>query len=267
MANASATEAVNISEIEHNLGVLSSANLQTAKIIINSDGFVAWRSLWPRGGTEVESEAAWSSNREQFHFLTAFLEAKFPTGTLLQIYATTAGTISLQSSDAIAPVLVQIIIAHDELPLSTSYDRNVSNPLLLPEIVGMVVDNVHMVPDLLSCACVNGTWSVAALKKLYKGSLNDMQFRTPDIGSLNCLFVASRERNIGFVKHLLLSPESPAIDEAALPDTTRLVCTEKCGALRLRLTSAELLLRPQGEGLASLTIPFEIEGSRLVAHF
>ncbi|KAH6668472.1 hypothetical protein B0J14DRAFT_566988 [Halenospora varia] len=54
MANASATEAVNISEIEHNLGVLSSANLQTAKIFINS----AWRSLWPRGGTEVESEAS-----------------------------------------------------------------------------------------------------------------------------------------------------------------------------------------------------------------
>ncbi|KAH6668262.1 hypothetical protein B0J14DRAFT_600234 [Halenospora varia] len=141
MANASATEAVNISKIEHNLGVLSSANLQTAKIFINSDGFVAWRSLWPQGGTEVESEASrvlrglpTENNftyvkarsllpREIVYnkFLTAFLEAKFPTGTLLQIYArqaTTAGTISLQSSDAIAPVLVQIIIAHDELPLS-----------------------------------------------------------------------------------------------------------------------------------------------------
>ncbi|KAH6719408.1 hypothetical protein BKA61DRAFT_630062 [Leptodontidium sp. MPI-SDFR-AT-0119] len=145
--------------------------------------------------------------------------------------------------------------------MTTIYDRNVSNPLLLPEIVGMVVDNVHMVPDLLSCACVNGIWSVAALKKLYKGSLNDMQFRTPDIGSLNCLFVASRERfrrNIGFVKHLLLSPESPAIDEAAHPDV-RLHCIEKCRAMR-HYQSAELLLRPQGEGLASLTIPFEIEG-------
>jgi hypothetical protein len=145
--------------------------------------------------------------------------------------------------------------------MTTIYDRNVSNPLLLPEIVGMVVGNVHMVPDLLSCACVNGTWSVAALKKLYKGSLHDMQFRTPDIGSLNCLFVASPERfrrNIGFVKHLLLSPETPAIDEAAHPDT-RLLCIEKCRAMRHR-QSAELLLRPQGEGLASLTIPFEIEG-------
>ncbi|KIM92931.1 hypothetical protein OIDMADRAFT_208481 [Oidiodendron maius Zn] len=137
-----------------------------------------------------------------------------------------------------------------------------SNPLLLPEIVGLVVDNVHMVPDLLSCACVNSTWSVAALKRLYNGSLNDMQFRTPDIGSLNCLFVASRERftrNMGFVKHLLLSPESPAIDEVALPNTSRLICIEKCRAMRHR-QSAELLLQPQGEGLASFTIPFEIEG-------
>jgi hypothetical protein len=58
--------------------------------------------------------------------------------------------------------------------MATIYDRSVSNPLSLPEIVGMVVDNVYMVPDLLSCACVNGTWSVAALKKLYEGSLNDM---------------------------------------------------------------------------------------------
>ncbi|KAH6721989.1 hypothetical protein BKA61DRAFT_628151 [Leptodontidium sp. MPI-SDFR-AT-0119] len=131
---------------------------------------------------------------------------------------------------------------------------------MLPEIVGMVINNVHMVPDLLNCACVNSTWSVAALKKLYKGSLHDMQFRTPDIGSLNCLFVASRERfrrNVRFVKHLLISPEIPAIDEAVLPDK-RLVCIEKCRAMRNR-QSAELLLRPQGEGIASLTIPFEIE--------
>jgi len=145
--------------------------------------------------------------------------------------------------------------------MATVYYRNVSNPLLLLEIVAMVIDNVHMVPDLLSCACVNETWSVAALKKLYKGSLHDMQFRTPDIGSLNCLFVASRERfrrNMGFVKHLLLSPETPSIDEAAYPDT-RAYCIEKCRAMRHR-QSAELLLRPQGRGLASLTIPFEIKG-------
>ncbi|KAF5854958.1 hypothetical protein ETB97_010487 [Aspergillus alliaceus] len=134
-----------------------------------------------------------------------------------------------------------------------------SNPLVLPEIVGFVIDNVHLVPDLLSCACVNSIWSAAALKKLYKGSLNDMQFCTPDIGSLNCLFVASRKRfarYMGFVKHLLLSPKTPAIDDATHPNT-RLACFEKCRAMRHR-QYAELLLRPRGRGFASLTIPFEI---------
>jgi hypothetical protein len=116
-----------------------------------------------------------------------------------------------------------------------------------------------MVPDLSSCAGVNNIWNVVALKKLYRGSLNDMQFRTPDIGSLNCLLVASRERfarNMSFVRHLLLCPETPTIDEATNPDT-RLACFEKCRAMRHR-EDAEHLLRPRGRGLTSLTIPFEI---------
>ncbi|KAK2590418.1 hypothetical protein QQS21_011905 [Conoideocrella luteorostrata] len=133
------------------------------------------------------------------------------------------------------------------------------NPLFLPEIVGLVLDNVHMIPDLLNCACVNSVWNRAALKKLYRGSLNDMQFRTPDIASLNCLFAASRERfarNMTMVKHLVLSPESPAIDEAAKPNT-RLACFEKLSMMRQR-QYAKLLLCPQGRELASLAIPFEI---------
>lgn len=147
------------------------------------------------------------------------------------------------------------------LVMATIYDRNGSNPLLLPEIVGFIIDNVDMVPDLLSCACLNRVWSSAALKKLYKGSLSDMQFRTPDIGSLNCLFVASRQRfgrNMSFVKHLLLSPETPTVEDAPHPNP-RLICIEKCRAMRHR-QSAELLLRPQGGGLASLLVPYEIEG-------
>ncbi|EEA23678.1 hypothetical protein TMatcc_006758 [Talaromyces marneffei ATCC 18224] len=133
-----------------------------------------------------------------------------------------------------------------------------SNPLLIPEIVGLVVEKVERVSDLSNCARVNKTWNVAALRELYRGSLNDMQFRTPDIGSLNCLLVASRVRfaqNMGLVKHLLLSPEVPAVDEAAHPDS-RLACLEKCRAIRNR-QYAELLLRPKGSGLASLTIPFQ----------
>lgn len=92
--------------------------------------------------------------------------------------------------------------------MATTHNRSGPNPIVLLEIVRLVVDNVHMVPDLLSCACVNSTWSVAALEKLYKRSLNDMQFRMPNNRSLNCLFVASQERfrrTMTFVKHLILS--------------------------------------------------------------
>jgi hypothetical protein len=131
------------------------------------------------------------------------------------------------------------------------------NPLLLPEIVGLVVKKVERVSDLSNCARVNKTWYVAALRELYRGSLNDMQFRTPDIGSLNCLLVASQARfsqNMGLVKHLLLSPEVPIVDEGAHPDS-RLACIQKCPAIRNR-HYAELLLQPKGSGLASLTIPF-----------
>lgn len=37
--------------------------------------------------------------------------------------------------------------------------------------------------------CVNSLWNVTALKQLYKGSLHDMWYYTPDIGLLSCLFV------------------------------------------------------------------------------
>lgn len=134
-----------------------------------------------------------------------------------------------------------------------------SNPLLLPEIVDLVAENVQAISDLLSCACVNSTWNRAAVKKLYEGSLGDMQFCTPDIGSLNCLFVASRKRftrNMRFLRHLLLTPDTPTIDDVAQPDY-KLACFEKIRALR-DPTAAKLLFQPQGKGLKSLTVPFEI---------
>ncbi|PKX88831.1 uncharacterized protein P174DRAFT_339254, partial [Aspergillus novofumigatus IBT 16806] len=67
-----------------------------------------------------------------------------------------------------------------------------TNPPMTPEIVGLFVNNIHMVPDLLSYAYVNSIWNMAALQKLYRGSLDDVQFRTPNIRFLNYLFVASR---------------------------------------------------------------------------
>jgi hypothetical protein len=98
--------------------------------------------------------------------------------------------------------------------------RDIRNPLLLPEIVGLVIDNVYMLADLLNCAYVNSFWNAEALRKLYVGSINNMQFRIPNIRSLNNLFVASRTRfarNMTFVKYLLLSLETPAINESTNP--------------------------------------------------
>lgn len=58
--------------------------------------------------------------------------------------------------------------------MATVYGRNVFNLLMLSEIVGIVINNVYIVLDLLNCVCVNSTWSVATLKKFYKGFLHDM---------------------------------------------------------------------------------------------
>ncbi|KAK2756957.1 hypothetical protein FQN54_004925 [Arachnomyces sp. PD_36] len=144
--------------------------------------------------------------------------------------------------------------------------RHPSNPLLLPEIVTYVIDNVDTVPDLLNCACVNNLWSVTALKRLYKGSMHDMQFRTPDIGSLNSLLVASRERfarNMSWVKHLVIAPEKPFRDEDHYFELYRSQSIEKCRAMRHR-QYAELLLRPRGgRSLSSLAIPFQIRDQDL----
>ncbi|PLB47593.1 hypothetical protein P170DRAFT_510410 [Aspergillus steynii IBT 23096] len=131
------------------------------------------------------------------------------------------------------------------------------SPQLPQEVVGLVIDNVDSVPDLLNCACVNSIWNSEALKKLYEGSIHDMRFRTPDIGSLNCLFVASRKRfwrNMSFVKHLLISPASHTVYYAHLPKSGHF---ENCRALR-HPQDTENLLQPPGKGLTSFAIPFDI---------
>lgn len=133
--------------------------------------------------------------------------------------------------------------------------------LALREIVRNVLENLSDVPDLLACACVNKAWNEEALRILYRGSLIDMQFRSPDIESLNCLLVASRERfafNMGFVKHLLLRPDAPSDDAAARP-TRRVACFQKFRALR-HFQDVERMFSPHRTCLSSLTIPFEIMG-------
>lgn len=134
--------------------------------------------------------------------------------------------------------------------MPVTFIQSSSNPLVIPELVSRIISYVDAPIDLLQCSCVNSVWSISALQKLYRGSMNDMRFRTPEIGWLNSLFIASRERfarNVGFTKHLIIAPET---------QDWRFVCLEKCRPLRDR-RSAELLLRPRGKGPTSLAIPFE----------
>lgn len=56
MASKSIPEAVKVSEQEHTVGQLSKANLQNVKSLLESNGMVAWRCLWPRTEKEVERE-------------------------------------------------------------------------------------------------------------------------------------------------------------------------------------------------------------------
>jgi len=143
MANTLVAQAVEVTEQEHSLGELSRANLQTAKSLFESNGIVVWRCLWGNrdldhetlnllGSLPTEKNFIYVNARSLLpreivnnKFMTAFLASQFPTARLLQIYArhaTTTGTISLRSSDAVAPLLVQVIIAHDEHPLSVKID-------------------------------------------------------------------------------------------------------------------------------------------------
>jgi hypothetical protein len=134
------------------------------------------------------------------------------------------------------------------------------NPLLLPEIVGAVLDHVN-IRDLLNCAAVNRTWNTLALKRMYEGSVYDMQRRTPDITSLNCLYVASRERFarcMGYVQHLLIAPEHP-VEKKDVGMPKKFVSLEKFRPLR-DFESAKRLFQAYKPGVKSLMIPFGMHG-------
>ena len=131
--------------------------------------------------------------------------------------------------------------------------------LALSEIIHNVFENFSDTSDLLACACVNKLWNEEALRLLYRGSLADMQFRSPDIESLNCLLVASRQRfsfNMGFVKHLLLHPEMPSTDKMER-SARHFASFARFRALRRR-QDIERMISSSRTCLTSLTIPFEI---------
>jgi F-box-like len=129
------------------------------------------------------------------------------------------------------------------------------------EILDMIIEHVETPRDLFRCLRVNSTWNAVASRKLYRGSINDTQFRTPEIEMLMCQYVASRHRftrNMSFVRHMVLSPEIPTVDISAFPHT-RLSGYDKGCSVRYG-TFAEHFVNSFGGRLESLAIPFEFMG-------
>ena len=149
-------------------------------------------------------------------------------------------------------------------PVVISENHQSSSLFNVPEIFKAIIDSIKDPSDVLNCALVNKEWNSMALKRLYKGSINDMRWRTPQVGFLNCLLTSSRERFaqcMNFVKHLVLLPETPsAIQYRYL--LGRLACYENCRALRCR-SDAELLLQPHDKGPISVIMPLHLQAMNI----
>ena len=141
-------------------------------------------------------------------------------------------------------------------PVTISGNQQSSRFHNVPEIVEAIIDCIKDPSDVLNCALVNKEWNSIALKRLYKGSINDMRWRTPQVSFLNCLLTSSRDRFaqcMSFVEHLVLLPETPSA--LSLQDvSSRLGCYENCRALRHR-QDAKLLLQPHERGPRSMVLP------------
>ena len=148
--------------------------------------------------------------------------------------------------------------------METESDR--PNPLAIPELISLVIDYVDAPSDLMNCSRVNSVWSAPALEKLYRGSVSDIRYRTPDIKELNSLYSASPEHFAEIfrsIKHITIAPRTPATIEIGNNDPMpidyrnerRYVCDEECDILDDD-TAVRSLLQPRGKGPTSLAIPF-----------
>ena len=127
---------------------------------------------------------------------------------------------------------------------------------MTPELVSRVISFVDRPIDLLHCSMVNSMWTEPALRMLYRGSLNDMRFCTPDLESLNSLLVRSHRnftRNMGYVKHMTIAAKrlvGTCEDyENAQKKTRDILCGQ---------TGAELLSHLKRRKVESLAIPIEL---------
>lgn len=133
------------------------------------------------------------------------------------------------------------------------------HPLAFPEVVDHVFDNVPHIPDLWNCACVNSTWFELAIRRLYRGSLYDMQFCTPEINALNCIYTASRDRfrkYMSHVRHFVLAPEMTAPSRyCTMPQ-----CLERFRPL-LDSDYAQSVFQVEARNMSSLVIPADMSMS------
>lgn len=139
MDSAPKLDAIKITDQEHQIGALSNQNTQAAKDLFQLNGVIPWVNLWhgqrvdrealqrldslptENGFICVHARSLLPSDIVNNSLVTAFLESLFPNLKLLQIYArhaTTTSTLSLQSSNAIAPLLFQVIIPCEGRPMS-----------------------------------------------------------------------------------------------------------------------------------------------------
>lgn len=141
------------------------------------------------------------------------------------------------------------------------------------EILQKILEEIDDPPQLVHCACVNHQWYQLAMRKLYRGSEHNFKLRTPDIESLNSLYIASRTRfaeNISNVKHLVLSSDPLAIksEYAQIPMYGRYL--PKASAWKLSPLShgnSEFFQKLGGTSLHSLAIPFVTIGQDLYGAF
>ncbi|RDW92995.1 F-box protein [Aspergillus mulundensis] len=122
-------------------------------------------------------------------------------------------------------------------------------PRLPTEILEMVFEYLN-VRDLGNCVQANPAWNTVASRKMYRGSLQHQELRTPDISSLNAMseaFPARFTQNMSLVEHLLVSPKEKYLRE----EDRKWIARESFHVLR------ELRLAQSVSRVRSLSMPYE----------
>ena len=110
------------------------------------------------------------------------------------------------------------------------------------------MEHIKTPADLVRCGCVSKTWQPPALKALWRGSINDMRFRTPEIPLLHDHSLASRKRFDAYLQHADHLTISYIPNNSG--DDTRLSAGES--------VSCPIVIEPGKGSLTSLAIPCDL---------